>query len=88
MSLCFLYLHPGTIFNQPQRFGQAISTYGSRDAALYAKMAWQLINDGVYGYNSEGSNAYVTYGHPLYLTILFKIADFVEYKSLNGLPNV
>lgn len=78
VNLVFLFTHPGTLFNQPERFSEAISTYGSRDASLYAKMAWQLIRDGVYGYNFEGSNAYVTYGHPFYLTILFKIADVIN----------
>jgi len=75
VNLFFLIMHPGTLFNQPERFGEAISTYGSRDASLYAKMAWQLITDGIYGYNIDASNAYVTYGQPLYLTALFYIAD-------------
>lgn len=82
VNLFFLIMHPGTLFNQPERFGEAISTYGSRDASLYAKMAWQLITDGVYGYNIEGSNAYVTYGHPLYLTALFKIADILNTNHI------
>lgn len=82
VNLVFLFTHPGTLFNQPEKFGDAISTYGSRDASLYAKMAWQLIRDGVYGYNFEGSNAYVTYGHPIYLTILFKIADIMNTNHI------
>lgn len=86
VNLSFLYEHPGSIFNEPERFGEEISTYGSRDAALYAKMAWQLIHEGVYGYehgpNADGSNAYVTYGHPLYLTAIFKTAEVLHTNHL------
>jgi 4-amino-4-deoxy-L-arabinose transferase-like glycosyltransferase len=74
----FLMKHPGSIFNQPERFGEAISTYGSRDASLYAKMAWQLINEGIYGYNSEEPNAYVTPGQPFYLVAIFKVAEWMQ----------
>lgn len=94
INIIFIAIHPGTVFNEPDRFGEAISTYGSRDAALYAKMAWQLITDGVYGYNIEGSNAYVTYGHPLYLTIIFKLSallhtnHLVVFKIANMLLNL
>lgn len=82
VNLFFLFNHPGSLFNEPERFGEEISTYGSRDAALYAKMAWQLINDGVYGYNTDTSNAYVTYGHPFYLTGIFQVAEWLNTNHI------
>ncbi|SEJ62927.1 Dolichyl-phosphate-mannose-protein mannosyltransferase [Bhargavaea ginsengi] len=86
VNLFFLNIHPGSIYNEPERFGEGISTYGSRDAALYSKMAWQLINEGVYGYehgpDAQGSNAYVTYGQPFYLTAIFKTAELFNTNHL------
>ncbi|EMR06626.1 Dolichyl-phosphate-mannose-protein mannosyltransferase [Bhargavaea cecembensis DSE10] len=87
VNLYFLYTHPGSIYNDPEYFGEEISTYGSRDAALYAKMAWQLLNDGIYGYeyspNAAGqSNAYVTYGQPFYLAAIFKTAEVLNTNHL------
>lgn len=75
VNLWFFVNHPGSIFNEPERFGEAISTYGSRDASLYAKMAWQIIHEGIYGYNANHSNAYVTPGQPFYLVAIFKLAE-------------
>ncbi|MET3575403.1 ArnT family glycosyltransferase [Bhargavaea ullalensis] len=87
VNLFFLYTHPGSIYNSPGTFGEEISTYGSRDAALYSKMAWQLIDDGVYGYeyspNAAGKpNAYVTYGQPFYLAAIFKTAEVLNTNHL------
>ena len=76
VNLLFLIIHPGSIFNFPERFGDQISIYGSRDASLYAKMAWQVIHEGIYGYNADYSNAYVTPGQPFYLIGIFKVAEF------------
>lgn len=90
VHLWFLVVHPGSIFNEPERFGEEISIYGSRDASLYAKMAWQIINDGIYGYNSETSNAYVTPGQPFYLVIIFKTAELLKtnHVMLTRLANM
>jgi 4-amino-4-deoxy-L-arabinose transferase-like glycosyltransferase len=82
VNILFLVKHPGSIFNFPQRFGEQISIYGSRDASLYAKMAWQLINDGVYGYNADYSNAYVTPGQPFYLVAIFKLAEILNTNHI------
>lgn len=94
LNLFFLIKNPGNIFNQPERFGEGISTYGSRDAHLYVKMAWQIINEGVYGYNNENSNAYVTPGQPFYivflikLSILFKTNHVMVIKLSNMFLNI
>ncbi|MGD6875874.1 phospholipid carrier-dependent glycosyltransferase [Bacillus infantis] len=82
VNIWFLVNHPGSIFNEPERFGQAISTYGSRDASLYSKMAWQLINEGIYGYNADYSNAYVTPGQPFYLVAIYKAAEFLNTNHI------
>jgi 4-amino-4-deoxy-L-arabinose transferase-like glycosyltransferase len=70
------------IFNEPERFGEGIATYGSRDASLYAKMAWQLINEGFYGYNADVPNAYVTPGQPFYLVAIFKAAQIFHTNHI------
>lgn len=90
VNIWFLVQHPGSIFNQPERFGEAISLYGSRDASLYAKMAWQIINDGIYGYNADHSNAYVTPGQPFYLVLIFKLAEVLNtnHVMLTRLANM
>lgn len=82
LSLFFLINNPGNIFNEPDRFGEEISTYGSRDAALYVKMAWQIINENIYGYNGEVSNAYVTPGQPFYIVALIKIAQLFDTNHI------
>jgi 4-amino-4-deoxy-L-arabinose transferase-like glycosyltransferase len=82
VNIWFLVNHPGSIFNEPERFGQAISTYGSRDASLYSKMAWQLINQGIYGYNADYSNAYVTPGQPFYLVAIYKAAELFNTNHI------
>jgi 4-amino-4-deoxy-L-arabinose transferase-like glycosyltransferase len=68
LSLClhiyFFISHPAGFFD----------IFSSRDAGKYYEMAMQLINDGIYGYNATHSNAYVTPGHPLYLTALIKVS--------------
>lgn len=82
VNLWFLVEHPGSIFNEPERFGEEISLYGSRDASLYAKMAWQIIHEGIYGYNANHSNAYVTPGQPLYLVAIFKTAEILHTNHI------
>lgn len=78
----FLITNPGNVFNNPEKYGEEISLYGSRDASLYAKQAFQLIDEGIYGYNSTEPNAYVTPGHPLYLAFLFKTADTLGFNPV------
>ncbi|MCC2250626.1 glycosyltransferase family 39 protein [Virgibacillus sp. AGTR] len=57
--------------------------YGSRDAYLYTKMANQIIEDGVYGYNTDGkSNAFVTPGYPIILVVLFHIANILDVDQM------
>ncbi|MBT2216054.1 glycosyltransferase family 39 protein [Virgibacillus dakarensis] len=57
--------------------------YGSRDAYLYTKMANQIIEDGIYGYNSNGeSNAFVTPGYPMILVVLFHIANSLDVEQM------
>ncbi|WP_077706359.1 ArnT family glycosyltransferase [Virgibacillus dokdonensis] len=57
--------------------------YGSRDAYLYSEMANQIINDGIYGYNTDKqSNAFVTPGHPLILVVVFQIANVVNMDQM------
>lgn len=87
LNMYLLYTHPGSIYNDPDYFGEEISTYGSRDAALYAKMAWQLLDDGIYGYEYDPEvagkpNAYVTYGQPFYLALIFKTAEIFNTNHL------
>ncbi|MBU8881151.1 glycosyltransferase family 39 protein [Bacillus sp. FJAT-29790] len=90
VNVWFLVTHPGSIFNQPERFGEAISIYGSRDGSLYAKMAWQLIQKGVYGYNADYPNAYVTPGQPFYLAAIYKAAEILNtnHVMLTRLANM
>lgn len=71
MHLYFLIEHPGFF-----------ALFDARDAEKYHEMAWQLINEGIYGYNSDTSNAYVTPGHPLYLTAIFLIAKFFHMNEI------
>ncbi|MCM3540269.1 ArnT family glycosyltransferase [Priestia endophytica] len=93
-NLFLLFTHPGLVFNRPDIFGEPISTYGSRDASLYAKMAWQLIHEGIYGYNATVPNAYVTYGQPFYLVAVFKVAELFNtnhimlYRLSNMILNI
>lgn len=82
VQLYFLVSHPGSIYNEPERVGEGIATYGSRDASLYAKMAWQLLHEGIYAYNEEQSNAYVTYGQPFYLAGIFQVAEWLNTNHL------
>jgi hypothetical protein len=69
-------------------------SFGSRDAKKYHEMAWRFINEGIYGYNSEKSNAYVTPGQPFYLIITFKVAQWLGlwyvtlFKFVNMLLSV
>ncbi|MGE8080457.1 ArnT family glycosyltransferase [Peribacillus loiseleuriae] len=94
VNILFFIKHPGSIFNEPERFGEGISTYGSRDAYLYTKMAWQIINEGIYGYNTTESNAYVTPGQPFYLVAIIKIAQLFDtnhvmlYRLSNMMLNI
>lgn len=90
LHLLFLIYNPGNVFNQPERYGEEISIYGSRDAALYAQMAWQIIEDGIYGYNSESSNAYVTPAQPFYLVLIFLIskATNIDHVLLANIGNM
>ncbi|MDQ0215264.1 4-amino-4-deoxy-L-arabinose transferase-like glycosyltransferase [Oikeobacillus pervagus] len=89
----FLVGNPGKTFMQTTPSSD-ISFYGSRDASLYAKMSWQLIHDGVYGYNATESNAYVTPGQPLYLAAIFKTAEWLNtdhillYRLANMIINI
>ena len=48
---------------------------GTHDELGYVQMARQLIGRGVYGYYSTTPNAFVTPGYPLFVTVVFKIAD-------------
>ncbi|MYL40839.1 ArnT family glycosyltransferase [Virgibacillus salexigens] len=57
--------------------------YGSRDAYLYTEMANQFIEDGIYGYNTNGeSNAFVTPGYPMILVVLFLIANTLGVEQM------
>lgn len=56
-------------------FIQSVYHKTSPDAVNYAKMADQLLSEGIYGYNSEKPNAYVTPGYPIFLAIHFYTAD-------------
>ncbi|WP_010094808.1 glycosyltransferase family 39 protein [Ornithinibacillus scapharcae] len=57
--------------------------WGSRDGYLYSVMANQLREHGVYGYDTGNTgeivhNAFVTYGHPMLLVVIFSIADLIN----------
>lgn len=61
--------------------------YGSRDAYLYSKMANQIIEHGVYGFDTHNtgiveSNAFVTPGYPLILVLLFSAADLISLEQM------
>ncbi|GAQ16871.1 dolichyl-phosphate-mannose-protein mannosyltransferase [Oceanobacillus picturae] len=61
--------------------------YGSRDAYLYTNMANQLIEHGVYGYDTRNTgeiikNAFVTPGHPLLLVAIFHVADLFQVEQM------
>ncbi|WP_078414364.1 ArnT family glycosyltransferase [Priestia abyssalis] len=79
LHILFLVEHPG-YFN----------LHGSRDAQKYDEMAHRLIEEGIYAYNSEESNAYVTPAHPLYLTGIILLADVIsiDYMVLVRLFNM
>ncbi len=78
LYLTFFVKNPGLVFHHPEVFGQEVSIYGSVDASKYAKMSWQLLRKGIYGYTGEQPDAFVTPGQPLYLAILFKTADLLN----------
>ncbi|MFB4167184.1 glycosyltransferase family 39 protein [Virgibacillus sp. JSM 102003] len=61
-----------------------------RDAGKYEKMAFQIINESIYGYNSEKPNAYVTPSHPFYLVVVFKISEWVNlnHETLTQIVNM
>lgn len=89
LHLLFLVKHPGTIFNSPEALGftEEIGIWGSRDAWLYAKMANQLIEHGVYGYDTHHTgqivkNAFVTPGQPMYLVVIFTIASALHIDQM------
>ncbi|MFC3886483.1 ArnT family glycosyltransferase [Bacillus songklensis] len=79
LHLFFLIEHPGYF-----------SLHGSRDAQKYDEMAHRLIEKGIYAYNAEESNAYVTPSHPFYLTGIILLADAVsvDYMTLVRLFNM
>jgi 4-amino-4-deoxy-L-arabinose transferase-like glycosyltransferase len=69
--------------------------YGSRDAYLYAKMANQIIEHGVYGFDTYNSgkvvqNAFVTPGYPFYLVVIFSAANLfhIDQVQLTILVNM
>ncbi|MFS0837006.1 ArnT family glycosyltransferase [Paenibacillus sp. 1P03SA] len=55
------------------------------DSLNYDTMVRQLLDTGVYAYNSETPNALVTPGYPLFLAAVYELAD---YKENNPLPLV
>lgn len=55
----------------------------SHDAKNYSAMARQLLEQGIYGYDSRDPNAYVTPGYPLFLAAIFRI---VGYQQRDPLP--
>jgi 4-amino-4-deoxy-L-arabinose transferase-like glycosyltransferase len=56
--------------------------YGARDADLYVKMAYQLIDKGIYGYNSSTSNAYVTPSQPFYITSILMLNKILNINDM------
>ncbi|WP_349408673.1 glycosyltransferase family 39 protein [Pseudalkalibacillus sp. SCS-8] len=89
VHLLFLVKDPGMIFNNPEQIGftEEQGEYGGRDASLYAKMARQLMETGVYGYDTHHTgevvqNAFVTPGQPIYLVIIFSIANLFNIDQL------
>lgn len=62
--------------------------YGSRDAYLYVKMANQLLEHGVYGYDTHNTgeivkNAFVTPGYPLILVGLIVVAEILNADQMS-----
>ncbi|MCF6138790.1 ArnT family glycosyltransferase [Pseudalkalibacillus berkeleyi] len=97
VHLLFLIKNPGMIFNDPGQIGftEKQGQYGGRDATLYAEMARQLLDVGVYGYDTHHTgevvqNAFVTPGQPIYLVVIFSIANliFVDQLLLAKLVNM
>jgi 4-amino-4-deoxy-L-arabinose transferase-like glycosyltransferase len=89
LHLVFLVKEPGTIFKKPEaiNFTEEQGKWGGRDASLYAKMANQIIEEGVYGYDTKHTgevvkNAFVTPGHPMYLVTTFFIANTLNIDQL------
>lgn len=54
----------------------------SHDAINYTAMAKQLLNEGIYGYNSTEPNAFVTPGYPLFVTMNYVIGDVIDRNPL------
>lgn len=94
----FFITHPGTNFVVPKgadEFKQEAVKHGSRDAYLYSKMAFQLMEHGVYGYDTEQTdeivkNAFVPPSQPFYLVICFTIAKllFLDYLAVTKFINL
>lgn len=89
LHIIFLIENPGQIFNMPEKYnrphqiyGDTISKYGSYDAARYAGMAFQIMEKGIYGYEQQKSNAYVTPGEPVYLVSIFSVAKWLNVDHL------
>ncbi|MDD2435449.1 MAG: glycosyltransferase family 39 protein [Bacilli bacterium] len=57
--------------------------YGSPDADNYVKMSYQLIDEGIYGYMSEESNAYVTPSQPIYITSILMLNKILNVNDLS-----
>jgi 4-amino-4-deoxy-L-arabinose transferase-like glycosyltransferase len=55
-------------------FIRSVNHEMSPDAINYTKMAEQLVEEGIYGYNSENPNAYVTPGYPVFLALSYKLS--------------
>ncbi|WP_339204588.1 glycosyltransferase family 39 protein [Paenibacillus sp. FSL K6-3182] len=83
LHMYFLYHNPGQSFNNPEVYdasltevyGDKVLKYGSFDAVYYSITAEQLLSKGFLGFASTAPNAYVTPGQPVYLAIIFGIAD-------------
>ncbi len=56
--------------------------YGSPDADRYVKMSYQLINKGIYGYDSIKSNAYVTPSQPIYVSFILLLNKGLKVNDL------
>jgi 4-amino-4-deoxy-L-arabinose transferase-like glycosyltransferase len=63
-------------------FVRSVTHEMPHDAINYVAMSEQLLNDGIYGYNSTEPNAYVTPGYPLFVTINHVIADVMDRNPL------
>lgn len=76
-------LENGEISEEVAKLKEHTWKYGSRDAYLYTKMANQIIEDGIYGYNTDlKSNAFVTPGFPMLLVALFQIANLLNMEQM------